>query len=1340
MSPEVFDLLPAAAQAARSAQFGCFGDVGVTSKVALVQQVVGMRGNVPVQVMQAPCCGRVMPMKELSTHFAKWTRNCPCDKSRGFSVAFVEALNATASQKSVVRCKGCFKVCSGDGVDNHNCLVRGIVWTAGRGGGHMKFNMGKRGHRLPGGAYAARAAQARAGPGAGRADGSGQGVPLAPGPVTYSDIDKGPCAAAYVALALAASAMTLDELALLPAQRGPVPFELREHVKLGTKRMSELLVSDGAGVSDGSAWMWAAFAKLGLCTWMKVSSVRSRAVALVMRTWPFNYPASVLESARSWIASQQARAAARTGDAPAPTRLVEPGGAALPASPAEAGDTPVPAEQPTSPTQAHLEPQPPDPAGAAAQHSPPPTAPLSPFALTPQQGAGLGEGGEQHDSVPQLDPAEDRMMRAGSRAVAEGDIAAARRCAEGEPGPMGVTPTVFVDLQALHSASGDHTGAFTAAAVKGPHMALPIVTREMIAESLKKVNPRSAGGPTGWTFRLIKDLWLDGGDTFQNAVLKIVLTLCGGIRGGWRNADGSETLFSVIARTSRLIALPKKDGKPRPISIGDVFIRLAARCLVSATDTAALLLPGQFGVGSPGGVEPLIHLLRALLPNFLVLKLDVINAFNEVERGAIINEVRRACPELSPFVTWVYGTPSVLLVKTSDFTTQRIASQRGVRQGCPLSPFLFSLVWRTVLVKLAEVLQPRVVAGMGLAPPGGVAAAPSPDAEKSYLPMDLANACVSAYLDDTFAICRTEADCAFVKEQCAEFAAAVGLRLNFKPGKSETLCNAVLQESEQCVEVLGAFFGHDGAVKQALVDSVEGRRAVVDRLARWYRAGHAHGALAVLRVCTLPSRTHTSRCEVPSLSNNALELFAELVLGTLGKFVDTDLSAEQIMLATAPLWAGGLGFQALLHPKHSFPYAASVLLARVMLAARGINLDLSLVAEASPAITRGALNLPTAPDATIREWPLAELTKLSARMSGRYYKNRMAELFTWLVGAPCSQHDVWLHAILEHSTQLSGAWLTTIPREYFSLLTKPAIDAGIRSRLLMPILDCAAPSAVCACGSRVARDARFTRETDTGAINFCVDDGRATDDDAGANGEAEGVTLAARAAWTAAGEAAVAAMRSRMVADAAEAGIQPETAHAARCARSVLVRMRRHGAAVDGLVRSFRADGAWVKKEKSTSSADERRSDLYVAAYAGVDGKPRVHGHFDFKCVALAGVLPAGKAWPEFGFPAGIVSDADDKGFDAWFERAKALAFANITSAEKEKVRRHAPATVVPFVVSAGGGVTEATDKMFPAPTGRNGRHYQRQHLSGVLVTFRQQLAAEFASRNCSYAAAAATE
>ena len=39
-------------------------------------------------------------------------------------------------------------------------------------------------------------------------------------------------------------------------------------------------------------------------------------------------------------------------------------------------------------------------------------------------------------------------------------------------------------------------------------------------------------------------------------------------------------------------------------------------------------------------------------------------------------------------------------------------------------------------------------------------------------------------------------------------------------------------------------------------------------------------------------------------------------------------------------------------------------------------------------------------------------------------------------------------------------------------------------------------------------------------------------------------------------------------------------------------------------------------------------------------------------------------------------------------------------------------------------------DIVVPAPTGR---HFQRQHLSGVLISYHQQLVAEFALRNCAY-------
>ncbi len=41
-----------------------------------------------------------------------------------------------------------------------------------------------------------------------------------------------------------------------------------------------------------------------------------------------------------------------------------------------------------------------------------------------------------------------------------------------------------------------------------------------------------------------------------------------------------------------------------------------------------------------------MHALRALLTEFKILKLDFVNAFNEVGRGAVIDEVRATFPEL----------------------------------------------------------------------------------------------------------------------------------------------------------------------------------------------------------------------------------------------------------------------------------------------------------------------------------------------------------------------------------------------------------------------------------------------------------------------------------------------------------------------------------------------------------------------------------------------------------------------------------------------------------------------------------------------------------------------
>jgi hypothetical protein len=271
-------------------------------------------------------------------------------------------------------------------------------------------------------------------------------------------------------------------------------------------------------------------------------------------------------------------------------------------------------------------------------------------------------------------------------------------------------------------------------------------------------------------------------------------------------------------------------------------------------------------VGSKGGVEPLVHALRALLTEFKILKLDFVNAFNEVERGAVIDEVRATFPELSPFVTWVYGTPSDLLVTMDTFEVERVLSQRGVRQGCPLSPLLFSLVMRVILRQLAERMAPRIVAGLRLASPSQQGAQ-ADEPERPFVPESLAKLSSSAYLDDVFQLCgsRTTADGDFARAetQCAKLAPSVGLRLSEKPGMCQLLDREILQAERECVEVLGAHFGHPDAIEIELRSAVAKMEGAVQRLRRWYRAGHAHGALAVLRVCQLPSMSH-SICTVSS--------------------------------------------------------------------------------------------------------------------------------------------------------------------------------------------------------------------------------------------------------------------------------------------------------------------------------------------------------------------------------------------------------------------------------------------------------------------------------------------
>ena len=94
-----------------------------------------------------------------------------------------------------------------------------------------------------------------------------------------------------------------------------------------------------------------------------------------------------------------------------------------------------------------------------------------------------------------------------------------------------------------------------------------------------------------------------------------------------------EEVNSIIF-SGRLIAVSKKYGDIRPVSVGYTLRRLAAKCANShiITKRSQALQLQQLGVGVSGGAEAAVHATRRLLqnlpPGHVVVKLDFLNAFN----------------------------------------------------------------------------------------------------------------------------------------------------------------------------------------------------------------------------------------------------------------------------------------------------------------------------------------------------------------------------------------------------------------------------------------------------------------------------------------------------------------------------------------------------------------------------------------------------------------------------------------------------------------------------------------------------------------------------------------
>jgi len=236
---------------------------------------------------------------------------------------------------------------------------------------------------------------------------------------------------------------------------------------------------------------------------------------------------------------------------------------------------------------------------------------------------------------------------------------------------------------------------------KGPHGAIqedPTILRKLVED----MNTQAAAGIDGWTAVRIKLSFgtLNDGDSnaqaFRNFLRVYYLSMANGTAPG-----------KTMMLTSRGTPLIRTDMKLRPLSCGSWFYRLGAK-YISTILGAEGLDQKQFGIGSKGGMEPIVEFIQQQIdactlqtPKYL-FEADGQNAFQVLKRSHIAKQIKLHAPQYWKFAKWILNEPAPLILSsTKSFTI--ISNSEGVRQGCPVAGYLYSLGMRYIVDELQKI-------------------------------------------------------------------------------------------------------------------------------------------------------------------------------------------------------------------------------------------------------------------------------------------------------------------------------------------------------------------------------------------------------------------------------------------------------------------------------------------------------------------------------------------------------------------------------------------------------------------------------------------------------------
>jgi hypothetical protein len=229
-----------------------------------------------------------------------------------------------------------------------------------------------------------------------------------------------------------------------------------------------------------------------------------------------------------------------------------------------------------------------------------------------------------------------------------------------------------------------------------PHMnemLLKELTVEEVGIALNQMSPMKAPGPDGFSVEFYQKNWASIGVEVSNVVIHV-------LNNGCLNKDINSTYIALIPK----IANPNCVTEFRPINLCNVFYKLVAKTLANRlknvlpdiiSPNQSAFIPGCLITDNVLAAYETLHTMHTKMwgkVGYMAVKLDMSKSYNRVEW----NFLEAVMVQMGFNRRWV--DLIMMCVKSANFAilvngtlTGRIYPSRGIRQGDPISPYLFLL-------------------------------------------------------------------------------------------------------------------------------------------------------------------------------------------------------------------------------------------------------------------------------------------------------------------------------------------------------------------------------------------------------------------------------------------------------------------------------------------------------------------------------------------------------------------------------------------------------------------------------------------------------------------------